>query len=262
MNIQDVLTLYDKEQRIDVEFPGVRREVLPHVVRFVGVDQEQDGNFVLYSKLDGSNADAVIDEQIAYFGTIGRSFEWKLYDHDTPADLKDRLQAHGLAIGEAEAIMALDLREAPATLLAPVTADVRRISEPAQLPDVVVVQEQVWGKGEDPWLVERLTSELRDYPDFTSVYVAYADGAPACSAWINLHPNSHFASLWGGSTLPQYRRRGLYTALLASRVQEAIRRGYRFLTIDASPMSRPIVAHHGFHLLTMAYPCNWESVGV
>jgi hypothetical protein len=29
------------------------------------------------------------------------------------------------------------------------------------------------------------------------------------------------------------------------------------LTIDASPMSRPIVAQHGFRLLTFAHACKW-----
>ena len=89
-------------------------------------------------------------------------------------------------------------------------------------------------------------------------YMAYADGVPACAAWIRFHPGTQFASLWGGSTLPAYRRRGLYTAVLSVRAQEARRRGYRFLTIDASPMSRPIVAKHGFQVLTFAHACNWH----
>jgi G:T-mismatch repair DNA endonuclease (very short patch repair protein) len=46
--------------------------------------------------------------------------------------------------------------------------------------------------------------------------------------------------------------------VLAVRAQEARRRGYRYLTIDASPMSRPIVAKHGFQLLTFAHACNWH----
>ena len=64
--------------------------------------------------------------------------------------------------------------------------------------------------------------------------------------------------MWGGSTLPLYRRRGLYTALLALRVQEAIRRGYRFVAIDTSPMSRPIVEKHGFRLITYAQDHDWQ----
>ncbi len=66
------------------------------------------------------------------------------------------------------------------------------------------------------------------------------------SARLFYDGRSPFASLWGGSTLASHRKRGFYTALLAVRVQEAIRRGARYLTIDASPMSRPIVARFGF----------------
>ena len=43
------------------------------------------------------------------------------------------------------------------------------------------------------------------------------------------------------------------------REQEAIGRGYRFLTIDAGPMSRPIVAKHGFRQVTEAYACEWKG---
>ncbi len=63
------------------------------------------------------------------------------------------------------------------------------------------------------------------------------------------------------STLPAYRRRGLYTALLAARVREARARGVPYLTIDAGSMSRPIVTRHGFELLTTAVSCEWKSDG-
>jgi len=66
-------------------------------------------------------------------------------------------------------------------------------------------------------------------------------------------------SFGGGSTIPAYRKRGLYTAVLAARVQEAIQRGYRFLTIEAGAMSRPIVAAHGFQLLTTTWSYGWKG---
>jgi len=65
--------------------------------------------------------------------------------------------------------------------------------------------------------------------------------------------------LFGGATLPTYRKRGLYTAVLAVRVQEAIRRGYRFLATGASPMSHPILAQNGFRLLTYAHAYEWKG---
>ena len=91
-----------------------------------------------------------------------------------------------------------------------------------------------------------------------SVYVGYAAGVPVSSAWIYFHPKSQFASLWGGSTLPEFRKRGYYTALVAARSQEAKQRGARFLTIDAQPMSRPIAEKLGFQLLGFANACHWK----
>jgi GNAT superfamily N-acetyltransferase len=90
------------------------------------------------------------------------------------------------------------------------------------------------------------------------VYIAYAEGIPVSAAWISFHDRSPFAGLWGGSTLVEYRGRGFYTALLAARVQEAQQRGVRFLTIDASPMSRPIVEKNGFQFLIFTQPFKWQ----
>ncbi|MCC6192435.1 MAG: hypothetical protein IT318_25685 [Anaerolineales bacterium] len=58
--------------------------------------------------------------------------------------------------------------------------------------------------------------------------------------------------------MPAQSGRGRYTALLAARAQEARRRGVRYLTIDASPMSRPIVARHGFTYLTNTIQFGWH----
>jgi GNAT superfamily N-acetyltransferase len=258
MTDEELLALYDQEQRIEPVFPGMRRDVVGNVIRVMDETPGSDVNFVIYSRLTAEQADAAIREQVAFFQANGRAFEWKLYDHDTPPDLRHRLAACGFQIGEVEAIMALDLRHTPAALLQPVTADVRRITDPAQVDLIVGIEEAVWGRDRTQW-GEHLAADMRRTPDLISVYIVYAaDGTPACAAWLNFTPDSQFASLWGGSTRPEYRKQGLYTAVLATRVQEAIQRGYRFLTIDASPMSRPIVARHGFRFLTNSYPCTWQ----
>src|SRR3712207_37584 len=105
MTPSEILALYDQQQRRDVEHPAMRREVVPNVVRHVEIDG-QDG-VVLYTTLTAANADQAIREQIAYFDAIGHSFEWKVYSHDTPPDLRDRLAAYGFDCEEAEAIVAL-----------------------------------------------------------------------------------------------------------------------------------------------------------
>jgi predicted GNAT family acetyltransferase len=252
-----LLELYDREERQNAQFYNSLREVTPHTVRFRPLPGMKGGSYILYSHLDETNADAVIREAIAFFQQVGQRCEWKLYDHDRPADLKERLVSHGFVLEEPEALMVLDLAETPAELTRPVPLDVRRITDPALIPEILGVQETVWAE-KDIAYVEEAIQELRLNGQYISYYAAYADDRPVCSAWIRFSETGSFAGLWGGATLPGYRRRGFYTALLAVRAQEALRRGYRFLTIDALPMSRPIVAKHGFQLLTFSHPCKWH----
>ena len=257
MDIAQIRALYDQEQRQNLLIPGMRREVDGNLVRHVNL--AEGGGMVIYSRLAAAELAATVRTQVAYYQQIGQDFEWKVYSHDPPPDLKDRLEAHGFEVGEDEAILALDLEAAPAILFEPVAHTVERVTDPQLITDVIGVQQQVWQSNFD-WLKQRLTTNLRERPDYLSVYMAYMDGLPVASAWTNFPPGNQFASLWGGSTLATYRRRGIYTALLAARVQEAQRRGIRFLTVDASPMSRPILQKLGFQLISYAYPCVW-SVG-
>jgi len=256
MDKQNLLTLYDTQLRIEIEYPGVRKEASPHLVRFV--KPAPGMNFIAYSRLDKTNLDAVIQEQVAYFAPMAQPFSWHVCDHDSPPDLKDHLMAHGFAPDDdPDAVMVLDVQEASPALLKSVAGDVRRIAQRDQLDDVVRVEEQVLG-GDFDWLKRRLSEHL-EIPDYLSVYVAYVDEQPACSGWIYFHLRSQFAGLFGGATLPTFRKRGLYTAVLAVRVQEAIHRGYRFLATGASPMSQPILAQNGFRLLTHAHAYEWKG---
>ena len=255
MKTKDILTLFDAQERRAVTFPDMRKDVLSHMVRFVG--EPPTPSFILHSRLNESNADIVIQEQLAYFKERNLPFEWKAYDYDQPLDLLERLIASGLELEDTEAVMVLDVHDAPPALLTPTTVDVRPITQADGLEDVKLVEEQVWSRDHD-WIRKRLGAHLQ-IPGYLSVYVAYVDDEPACAGWIYYNATSDFAGLWGGSTVEQYRGRGLYTAVLAARVQEAIRRGRRFLTIDASLMSEPIVKRHGFRLLAYAHACKWEA---
>ena len=256
MDKSQVIALYDQDQRRDVVYPDQRREVMPHVVRHIATSDTKEG-MIVYSQLTEANADEAIREEVRFFESIGQNFEWKLYDYDQPHDLKERLASVGFAVGEAEAIMVLDLAAAPDSLWQPVPPTVRRITDPAKLVDVQAIEEEVWNENSS-WVVEYLGDTLRRLPEWMSVYAVYVDGQPASAAWVYFSPQSQFASLWGGSTVSRYRKQGHYTALLAVRAQEARARHVRYLTVDASPMSRPILEKFGFERIATAYPCNWE----
>jgi hypothetical protein len=250
-----LLALHDLQQRIEIEDRTMRRECTPEVIRHVS--ERHGEGMVIYSHLNSENADRVIQEQIHYFQTLGQDFEWKAYDHDMPRDLKTRLLAHGFAAEEPEALLVLEIEDAPACLLQPIQHDIRRISDPARLESIDQIQRGVWGES-DPSHLAALKDELSQDPAHIGIFIAYAEDQPVAYARITYHDRSQFAGLWGGATLVNHRRQGFYTALLAIRLQEARRRGVRFLAIDASPMSRPIVEKHGFQFLTRTQPFKWR----
>jgi hypothetical protein len=234
----------------------VRREVTPNVVRLIDTTDAEEGA-IIYSQLNEANADEIIREQVTYFEGIRQNFEWKVYDYDRPPDLKERLASFGFIVEEAEAIMVLDLEAAPEMLWQPVRHNLERIIDPEKVSDVMTVEGQVWNE-DFSRLGHYLGGALSQYPEQMSVYVAYIDGQPVSTAWVYFPKNSQFASLWGGSTLSGFRKRGLYTALLAVRAQEAKARQVRYLTVDASPMSRPILEKFGFEMIAYSYPCKWK----
>lgn len=254
MDSTDLLKIYDQEQRIDTDFPGAIREVDERVIRSISPDE--NFGFIVYSNLDEGSADAVIDAQIARFRELGMDFEWKVYDHDCPADLRQRLAARGFEIEDPEALMILDLEDAPDFYWNLSLPPMRRIEDADGVDQIRQMEEEVWGS-DHSWMMTRLVNDLR-VPNLLSIFAVWANSRPVSAAWIYYHPPTRFASLWGGSTLPAYRQRGYYTALLVARAREARERGIRFLTVDASPMSRPILEKHGFQFLGFSTPCTWE----
>lgn len=65
MNRSQIIALYDQEQRKDVAFPGMRREVTPTVVRLLDTSGSGEG-FIAYSQLTEGSAEEEIREQVSY----------------------------------------------------------------------------------------------------------------------------------------------------------------------------------------------------
>ena len=256
---ESLLTVYDREQRIAIEYPGHRKETLPHVVRFVRTVETGRG-YIPYTWLNGVDPADVVREQVDYFRALKIPFEWTVCEHDSAPGLKEALLDNGfkpdLAPGDPGAVLVLDLQAVPATLGTLPAENVRRITQPERLADVTRVMQQVWG-GSFAWIQPRLGAHLA-IPGYLSVYASYEQDEPVCAGWTYYPPGSPIASLFGGSTVAQYRRRGHYTALLAARVQEAVRRGRRYLVIYAGLESRPVAEKNGFQLLTYACSYEWE----
>jgi hypothetical protein len=254
MNKNDLLVRYDKDLRLRIMYPEARREITDNVVRFV---RKAPGmNFVSFTFANESRLHQVIHQELDYFRPFDQPFTWKVYDHDLLPNLKEELVEHGFAPDDdPAAVMVLDVKNAPVSFQ-PVPADIRRIDTVAGLQDVIYVLDKVWG-GHNTWVYERLGSHL-EIPGYLSIYAAYIDDQPASIAWTYF-PRGEFATLFAGSTIAEFRKRGLYTSLLATRLKEIHTRGYRYAVVEAGAMSKPIVAKHGFQHLTTVYDYKWKG---
>jgi hypothetical protein len=240
----ELLSSYDEQLRVNIDYPEARKEVTQDVVRFV---RKAPGmSFVSFTFAGDHDLDRVIDEEIEYFVPKGLPFTWKVYEHDQRPGLEEKLVSRGFVYDDSDPgdIMILDANNAPSQLLQPVSADIRRIHDPEVLKDVVYVLDQVYGN-DNAWVYDRLGGHL-EIPGYLSIYLAYVDDQPASIAWTYF-PKGYFAMLFAGSTIPEFRKHGLYTGLLSVRLQEIRERAYRIAVVEAGSMS------HGPSLQSTAF---------
>jgi GNAT superfamily N-acetyltransferase len=255
MNKSNLLIQYDKDLRMRIMYPEARREITGDVVRFIR--RAPGMNMVSFTFANERKLHDVIHQEVDYFVPMKQPFTWKVYDHDLLPSLKEELISHSFVEdNDPAAVMVLDVNNAPAYLFQPVKADIRRVTNLDGLKDVIHVLDTVWG-GHNTWVNDRLGNHLKT-PGYLSMYVAYVENQPASIAWTYF-PHGHFATLFAGSTIAEYRKQGLYTSLLATRLKEIRERGYPFAVVEAGSMSMPIVAKHGFQHLTTVYDYEWKG---
>jgi GNAT superfamily N-acetyltransferase len=123
---------------------------------------------------------------------------------------------------------------------------------------IAALQSAVWGQ-DWGWLGENLIGRIAAAPDGIAVLAAEAGGEFVSAAWLAFfQPGADsFARLLGGSTLPQWRGRGIYRALVAARAQRAVARSVRYLQVDASDDSAPILRRLGFRAVTTTTEYVW-----
>ena len=257
MKNSEILAIFNKEVRRECEWTRMRREVLPRLVRYTLTGVGYGGGFISWSDLTVDTAKAAIQGQIDYYRALNVDFEWKYYHYDQPADLPERLLSHGFTADDPEALMVADINDLPEDYWTMDVSAVQRINTPEGVDEIVRMESEVWSK-EISGFARGMKYDLEHNPDNISVFAVWQDDRVVSAAWTHYLLSTSFASLWGGSTLKQYRKRGYYTALLAVRAREARQRGFRFLQVDASPDSQPILARHGFRCLAYSTAYEWE----
>jgi ribosomal protein S18 acetylase RimI-like enzyme len=232
-----VLALYDATVRADPPAtPGVERRWFDGVLRTTGAY-----NFITWWDFPDEAAAEIVAREAAYFRGLGGEVEWKVYSHDRPPGLETLLAEAGFVADEGETFMVLDLESSSIDFDPPPGIEIRQVNDAAGFADNVAAAAQVFDR---PWPQDEVRARLAD-PGL-ALYVAYADREAIGSGRLEAPPGGAFAGLWGGGVVPDYRGRGVYRAMVAARAREAVRRGCRFLAVDARETSRPILQRLGF----------------
>jgi GNAT superfamily N-acetyltransferase len=204
----------------------------------------------------GADLDALIRRHRDFFAARGEAVEWKTRSHDLPTDLAERLGAAGFVAEERETVV-IGLTGPLAS--APTVPDgiiLRRVTSRSDFERIAALQTEVWGE-DHSWLAEDLESSVGEAGDDVVIIVAEAGDRLVSSARLEFQPGTDFAGLWGGSTLSEWRGRGIYRALVEARAQLAARRGVPYLQVDASDDSLPILLRLGFEAVTTTTPYVW-----
>ena len=265
-DVSELLAAYDLQLRDHVHnrLPsGARAEWDGPLLRLFGLGGR---GFVVYRDLgglEGADLDDLIARQVRVFAERGERFEWKLHGHDRPPDLPRRLRAAGLVPEDEETVVIAPVDEVAGPLGLPERVSLREVTERSDFDRIAAVQPDIWQEDAEPtWLAASLEEEKRADPHYLTVVVAEADRAVVCAGWVRFEQGTDFATLWGGGTVPAWRGRGVYRATVAYRANLAAERGFRFIEVDASSDSRPILERLGFVAVTTTTPYVWSPPAV
>lgn len=200
------------------------------------------------ARLTAADADAAIADTLAWFRARQAPFCFWWTGADTrPADLGERLLAHGFTVFE---------REAPAMV-----ADIDQLNWHNPRPDELRVEPVV----NDAQLLQWKAVFLESFglPEFAGqawvdatravghgrtpwqMLVGSLAGEPACCGLLVC--GAGVAGLVGLGTRPAFRRRGLGSAMQLERLRLARALGYRYAVLFASEMGRSPYQKLGFH---------------
>jgi GNAT superfamily N-acetyltransferase len=257
--VDHAAVLRDFDDQMRRNYPasaGTRMEMDQRVTRAVSAGDGWNG--IVWTNLTAADADMIIKAEIERFSTVPETWEWKYYSYDAPADLPARLLAAGFVPDQEEALMVADIADLALDTPPPDGVELVPVRDDDGAAAVVRVHDEVFG-GDHAAVGAAILAGLRAEPPSVEAVLAVAGGMPVSAGRVEFPDGRDFAGLWGGGTLRHWRGRGVFRSLVAYRARLARDRGYRYLQVDASPDSRPILGRLGFAELAMTTPYEFHG---
>jgi hypothetical protein len=202
---------------------------------------------VVNTHLSAVDVEAAIEQVMAWFKERRAPYyRWWFSSHTEPADLKDRLVAHGFSIQfDNDPGMIADLTALDAAFSPPPDVDVFRVQTADQLVqwrDVLHNSIGMPAASAQAWIDATLAMGL-DHPSWR-VYLATLNGIPAATSLV--FDGGGTAGIYAVGTLSPARGKGLGGAVTLKAMFDSRDAGYENSVLFSSPLGYSVYRRIGF----------------
>lgn len=139
----------------------------------------------------------------------------------------------------------------------PAGVTLRRVTSEPDVRAMAATANEIFGVPPSDHMAEVMLRRLA-LDDGMELWVAEADGRIISTGRLDPVPGTDFAGIWGGTTRPQWRGRGIYRALTAARARSALTAGKTLINSDSTEYSRPILERSGLVKVSTTTPYVWR----
>lgn len=167
-------------------------------------------------------------------------------------------QAAGHSQIETEHFMIIPLTEASAARRSLHALNIERVTDDAGLQDCAAVI----STGRDQWTAgffKLINPSVNACQESMRFYLARLAGRPVATAAQFF--GGGLAAIWWVTTIPDYRRRGISTAITRAALADSARLGFRAAMVEAPPDAVPMYRRLGFQECGFINVYRWRSNG-
>lgn len=224
--------------------PGMVMQEDPELTWFIA--PTAPGQHVLRTRLTPDDARRRIAETIRHMEQLTDRFRWLVFDTCTPATLERLLGEAGLTPATGDPWMVASLLDLGPEPLVPDSFHIKRVYDERTLDDWMTVSAagygmplpmaQIW---RDAYWAQGLEISAP-----SQHFVGYLDDRPASAGTLLFSPG--MAGIFDVATPPQFRRRGLASAVTHAAMRIARERGFRRACLQASSQGFGLYDKLGF----------------
>lgn len=206
-------------------------------------------NIVCRSHLDPDYVEQGIQLVKDYFSDVGRPVCWWIGPTSEPHELADVLMTQGFKQDAEDELLAADISQLHIQHQCPRGLEIRQVDDEQGLDDFAQVLASLFDEShaqhyrEYYHLVGNHTA-VGDEEEPMQYFVGYLEGKPVATASCFIH--NDVASFFDCVTLPEYRRRGIGSAMMTIRFQQMLQQGIHWVVLSASKASQGLYERQGF----------------